>query len=147
MESVFLAQNAALFLFAISKPPAGVVSTQAFDLWVDQDSVKRDRCRLVATRAAGQLLTYALVGTSEIVEYGATLDALVDRSLLASGARVPAKFIAALVALVRNTSGNRLFVFSSTPPPNIGQQAFPMALDNALLEVSEPGAHLPERQR
>jgi hypothetical protein len=140
VESIFLAQNTALVLFAISKPPTGVVSTQTFDLWVDQDSPKQDRCRLVATRGPGELLTYAIVGTSEIVEYGAVLDALVDRPLLASGARVPARFIAALVALIRNTSGNRLFVFSATPPPNIAQQAFPMALDNALLEVSEPGA-------
>lgn len=139
-EAIFLAQNAALLLYLISNSPQGIFSKQSFDLWVDQDSSNESRCRLVATRGAGQVLLYAIAGAQEIVELGAALDALVDRPLLASGARVPAHFPAGLVALIRNTAGDRLFAFSATPSPANARRAFPMALDNALLEVSEPDA-------
>jgi hypothetical protein len=139
-EAIFLAQNAALVLFLISNAPKGVVTTQAFDLWKDIDSSAGARCQLVATRSAGQILTYALLGSNEIVEIGAALEARVDRPLLASGARVPASFAAGIVALIRNASGNRLMAFSASPLPANARRFFPMALDNALLEVSEPDA-------
>jgi hypothetical protein len=139
-EAIFLAQNAALIALFISKLPQAVVTAQSFDLWVDQESINQTRCRLVATRGAGQMLTYAIAAAQEVVEINAALDALVDRPLLASGARVPAQFATGVVALVRNTAGNRLFAFSTSPSDINARGVYPMALDNALLEVTEPTA-------
>jgi hypothetical protein len=142
-----IAQNAALLLYLISGSAPGVVLEQRFQLWIDQDSTNQRRCQLLAARAAGQILTYALAGTEEILELGAVLDALVDRPLLASGARVPAVFLEGIVELIRNNAGNRLLAYSAAPAPEPtgpggAPAAYPLALDNALLEVSEPLALL-----
>jgi hypothetical protein len=142
---VLVAQNAALLLYLISGSAPGVLMEQSFQLWIDQDSTANQRCQLLAARAAGQVLSYALAGTEEILELGAVLDALIDRPLLASGARVPAVFLEGIVALVHNNAGNRLYAYSALPAPGpIGPSgsptAFPMALDNALLEVGVPQA-------
>jgi hypothetical protein len=146
LGGALIAQNNAIILYLFSGAAPGVLAQQVFELWDDQDATGR-RCQLVASRAAGQLLMFALTGTEEILELGAALDALVDRPLLATGARVPALFSEGLVALIRNNSGNRLFVYSTTPASNPtgpagGSPVYPMALDNAFLDVSEPGALL-----
>jgi len=138
-----IAQNAALLLYLISGSAPGVLVQQRFQLWVDQDSTNNLRCQLLAARAAGQVLTYALAGTEEILELGAGLDALVDRPVLASGARVPALFLEGIIALIHNNAGNRLEAYSAVPfpepaGPGGAPAAYPMGLDNALLEVSEP---------
>jgi hypothetical protein len=135
---VLIARNAALILYLISGSPAGILVEQEFQLWVDQDSPNQRRCQLLAARAAGAILTYGLAGSSEALELVAGLQALVDRPLLASGARVPAVFVAGILALIRNNAGNRLYAYSAAPFPQAKLQAYPMALDNALLEVGEP---------
>ena len=141
---VLVAQNAALLLSILTGSPPGVLVEQKFDLWDDQDTGNKRRCQLLTGRPAGQPLTYALAGTTEIVEFGAVLDALVDRPLLATGARIPAIFLEGIVALIRNGANHRLFVYSATPdpevPPGAAPAAYPMALDNALLDVSVPAA-------
>jgi hypothetical protein len=141
---VLVAQNTALLLSTLSGSPPGVIVEQKFDLWDDQDTNNKRRCQLLTGRQAGQVLTYALAGNTEIVEFGAVLDAQVDRPLLATGARVPAIFLEGIVALIRNGTNYRLFVFSATPdpevPPGAPPAAYPMALDNALLDVSVPAA-------
>ncbi|MGD0097085.1 MAG: hypothetical protein ABSB60_11355 [Terracidiphilus sp.] len=144
---VLIAQNAALALYLISGSAPGVLIEQRFQLWVDQESTNGRRCQLLAARGAGQILRYALAGSDEVLELGAGLDALVDRPLLASGARVPALFLEGIVALIHNGAGNRLAAYSATPfpeppGPTGAPAAYPMALDNALLEVSEPLALL-----
>jgi hypothetical protein len=144
---VLIAQSAALLLYLISGSAPGVLVEQKFQLWVDQDSTKNRRCQLLVARAAGQILQYALAGIEEILELGAVLDALVDRPLLASGARVPAVFLEGIVALIHNNAGYRLLAYSAEPLPEPvlvkgTPAAYPMALDNALLEVSEPLALL-----
>jgi hypothetical protein len=133
-----IAQNTALVLYLISVSPKGVFLKQEFELWVDQDSPSQSRCELLTARQGGQPLIYALAGSEEILEFGAVFDALIDRPVLASGARVRTIFIEGILALIRNNSGNRLYAYSAAPPPTIANQAFPMALDNALLGVSEP---------
>jgi hypothetical protein len=134
---VLVAQNAALLLALISGSPKGVLLQQSFELWIDQASPNQVRCRLLAARAAGQALIYALAGSLEILELGAVLEALVDRPVLASGARVAAVFTEGIVLLERNAAGHRLVAYSAAPS---GTGAHPLALDNALLEVSEPTA-------
>ena len=133
-----IADNTALVLELVSGSPVGVLVEQEFALWVDQDSPSGRRCQLVAGRQAGQVLTYALNAFEELLELGAVLEALVDRPLLASGARVPAVFVEGIVLLRRTAAGNRLMAYSAAPIPETVPSAFPMALDNALLEVSEP---------
>jgi hypothetical protein len=141
-----IAQNNALILYLISGAAPGVLTEQRFQLWDDQDSDNKRRCQLIAARAAGQILMYAIAGTEEILELGAALDALVDRPLLATGARVPALFGAGVVGLIRNSAGYRLVVYSATPVITIGLKGentlYPLALDNALLEVTRPVAIL-----
>ncbi|HEY4379412.1 MAG TPA: hypothetical protein VGN01_03640 [Acidobacteriaceae bacterium] len=141
---VLIAQNAALLLSVLSGSPPGVLVEQKFDLWDDRDAGNKRRCQLLTGRPAGQVLTYALAGSTEVVEYGAVLDAQVDRPLLATGARVPAIFLEGIVALIRNGTNHRLFVFSATPdpevPPGAPPAAYPLALDNALLDISVPAA-------
>jgi len=133
-----IADNTTVAIELISGSPAGVLVEQKFALWQDQDSLTGRSCELVAARQAGQTLIYALTGTEEILELGAILEAQVDRPLLASGARVPAVFVEGIVMLRHAGAINRLMAFSAAPLPETVPQAFPMALDNALLEVSEP---------
>lgn len=133
-----IAQNAALVLYLISGSPTGVLVKQDFGLWVDQNSPTQGRCELLTARQAGQPLIYALTGSEEILEYGAIFDALIDRPLLASGARLTTVFVEGIVALIRNNAGYRLYAYSAAPPQVPQGTAFPLALDNALLEVSEP---------
>ncbi len=133
-----IADNTEIAVELISGSPVGVLVEQKFGLWNDQDSPSGRRCQLVIGRQAGQLLTYALTGSEELLMLGAVLDALVDRPLLASGARVPAVFVEGIVMLRRSAGGNRLMAYSAAPVPETVPSAFPMALDNALLEVSEP---------
>jgi hypothetical protein len=146
-SGTLIAQNTALVLFLISGAAPGVLNEQQFQLWNDQDSNNKRRCQLIAARAAGQILTYAIAGTEEIVELGATLEALVDRPLLATGARVPALFSEGIVGLIHNNAGYRLVAYSATPATSgFGLKStntlYPLALDNAFLEVSEPLALL-----
>ncbi len=139
-----IAQNNSLYFSVLSGSPPGVVVEQKFSLWDDQDTNNKRRCQLIAGRVGGQLLLYALIPHTEIVSYVAVLDALVDRPVLATGARIPAIFLSGTVGLVRNHSGHHLIVSSSTPdpevPPGSPPAAFPMALDNALLDVSVPAS-------
>ncbi len=139
-----IARNDSLVFSVLSGSPAGVVISRKFSLWDDQDTNNQRRCQLVAGRVGGQLLLYALAAQTEIVSYVAILEALVDRPALATGARIPAIFLSGNVGLLRNPSGHRLIVFSSTPnlevAPGSPPAAFPMALDNALLDVSVPAA-------
>jgi hypothetical protein len=133
-----VADNTTVAIELISGSPVGVLVEQKFALWLDQDSLTGRSCELVAARQAGQVLTYALSGVDEILEIGAVLEAQVDRPVLASGARVPAVFVEGIVMLRKTAGGNRLMAFSAAPVPETVPKAFPMALDNALLEVSEP---------
>jgi hypothetical protein len=135
---ILIAQNAALILYLISGSPAGILVEQEFQLWADQESPNQRRCQLLAARAAGAVLTYGLTGSSEVLELVAGLEAFVDRPLLANGARVPAVFVAGILALVRNNAGNRIYAYSAASFPQKPPRAYPMALDNALLEVGEP---------
>jgi hypothetical protein len=143
-----LAQNGQLLVSALSGSAPGVVIKQTFDLWQDQDSTSKRRCHLLAARKAGQILIYALAGNEEVLELGAALEALVDRPLLATGARVPAIFIEGIIALIRNNSNYRLIAYSALPFPEVDPThkdtpvIYPMALDNALLDVKEPLALL-----
>lgn len=145
-SGVLIAQNTALVLFLISGAAPGVLNKQQFQLWDDQDSNSKRRCQLITTRAAGQILTYAISGTEEILELGAALEALVDRPLLATGARVPALFSEGVVGLIHNSAGYRLVAYSATPASNFGIKGtntlYPLALDNAFLEVGHPLALL-----
>ena len=146
-SGVVLAQNSALLLYLISGTAPGVLNEQQFKLWDDQDSSNKRRCQLVAARAAGQVLMYAIAGADEIIELGAALEALVDRPLLATGARVPALFREGVVGLIHNNAGHQLVVYSATPAgPGPGLQGknilYPLALDNAFLEVTQPLALL-----
>ncbi len=133
-----IADNDGVVLSLVSGSPAGVLVEQEFQLWVDQDSPSGRRCQLLAARQAGQILTYALYGNDEILELGTILDALIDRPVLASGERVPAVFVEGIVGLMHNGAGYRLRALSAMPIPEKVPSAYPMALDNALLEVSEP---------
>ena len=137
-----VAQNDGVLFSVLSGSPTGVVIEQKFNLWDDQDTNNKRRCQLVAGRVAGQQLTYALTPHSEIVTYFAVLDALVDRPILATGARIPAVFLSGTVSLIHNGANYRLLVFSDTPDPEVlpgaPPAAYPMALDNALLDVSVP---------
>jgi hypothetical protein len=139
-----LAQNGQLLVAAAAGSAPGVVVKQKFDLWPDQDSTSKRRCHLLAARKAGQGLIYALAGKEEVLELGAALEALVDRPLLATGARVPAIFIEGILALVRSNSNYRLIAYSALPLPEVDPThkdtpvIYPMALDNALLDVKEP---------
>jgi len=133
-----IADNTELAFELISGSPVGVLVEQEFALWNDQDSPSGRRCQLVTGRQAGQVLTYAVTGSEELLMLGAVLEALVDRPLLASGARVPALFVEGVVLLRHSAGGNRLMAYSAAPVPEKVPRAFPMALDNALLEVSEP---------
>jgi hypothetical protein len=143
-----LAQNGQLLVSALSGSAPGVVIQQQFELWEDQDSTNQRRCHLLAARKAGQGLIYALAGKEEALELGAGLEALVDRPLLATGARVPAIFIEGIVALIRSSSNYRLIAYSALPFPEVDPThkntpvIYPMALDNALLETKEPLALL-----
>src|SRR6185312_999763 len=135
-----IAQNNAILIQTISGETAGTVVEQEFDLWPDQDSTSGTPCKLLATRAAGQQMLYARTGAIEILEYGAALTALLDRPVYANGARMPAIFSEALVALIHTNAGNRLAVYSALPANNT--TVFPLALDNAFLDVSVPLAIL-----
>lgn len=137
-----IAQNAALVLYLFSGSPKGVLIKQEFELWIDQNSPPQGRCKLVMGRQAGQPLIYALAGSEEILELGAIFDALIDRPVLASGARISTVFVEGILALIRNNAGNRLYAYSAAPPQVPQGTAFPFGLDNALLEVSEPLAML-----
>jgi hypothetical protein len=146
-SGVVLAQNSALLLYLISGAAPGVLNEQQFKLWDDQDSSNKRRCQLVAARAAGQVLMYAIAGADEIIELGAALEALVDRPLLATGARVPALFGEGVVGLIHNNAGYQLVAYSATPagpgPGLTGKNIlYPLALDNAFLEVTQPLALL-----
>ncbi len=139
-----VARNAGMVFSALSGSPPGVVVEQKFALWDDQDTNNQRRCQLYAGRVAGQLLTYAMTPTSEIVEYVAVLDAEVDRPVLATGMRIPVVFLSGIVAMVRSGPSYHLYVYSATPdpevPPGAPPAAYPLALDNALLDVSVPAA-------
>ena len=139
-----VAQNAGLVFSVLSGSPPGVIVEQKFALWDDQDTNNQRPCQLYAGRVAGQLLTYALTPTSEIIEYVAVIDAEVDRPVLATGMRIPAVFLSGIVAMVHSGSSYRLYVYSATPDPEVlpgaPPAAYPLALDNALLDVSVPAA-------
>ncbi|MEO8869410.1 MAG: hypothetical protein ABI357_01115, partial [Granulicella sp.] len=142
-----VAQNSSLIFASISGSSKGVLLKQNFKLWTDQDS-KNDRpCQILTGRAAGQGLLYATTGSPEVLQLGAGLEAIVDRPLLASGARAPAIFIEAIISLVHTASTNSLMIYSALPKPittgpNKTPVTYPLALDNALLDVSQPAAIL-----
>ncbi|GAC1415345.1 MAG: hypothetical protein NVSMB62_02810 [Acidobacteriaceae bacterium] len=143
LAGLVIAQNNTVVISTISATAPGVLLEQKFSLWDDQDATSIRPCQLIAARGGGQVLLYALAGNTEIVELGASVQARVDRPLLANGARVPAVFLAALVALVRTNSSHSLFVYSATPlpqptGPNQQPRIYPLALDNALLEITQP---------
>jgi hypothetical protein len=138
-----IAQNTELLLFTISGVPPGVVLQQSFKLWDDQDTANQRRCQLIASRFPGQTLLYATDGKVETVQYSALLDAIIDRPIMATGSRIPTVFLVGVVTLTSNAAGNRLLVLSATPDPQTGggkkgPVAYPMGLDNALLQVSVP---------
>ena len=143
LAGLVIGHNNAVVISTISGAAPGVLLEQKFSLWDDQDAASIRSCQLIAGRGAGQVLLYALAGNTEIVELGTSVQARVDRPLFADGARVPAVFLAAIVALIRTNSSHSLFVYSATPlpqPPGPNQQPriYPLALDNALLEVTQP---------
>ena len=133
-----VAQNNAILLFTLSGEAPDTVIEQVFDLWPDQDSTNKTPCKLIAGRVAGQQMMYARAGSLEIVELGAALGALLDRPVYATGARMPVLFAEAIVALIHTNAGYRLAVYSALPAPNT--TVFPLALDNAFLDVSVPVA-------
>jgi hypothetical protein len=146
-----IALNEGIIFSLVSGSAPGVQLEQQFQLWVDQDSPSQRRCQLVAARAAGQMLLYALGKSDEILELAAMLGALIDRPVLASGARVPAYFLEGIVGLIRTNSSYRLVAYSALPVPEKSgpkrkhaPALYPLALDNALLEVNQPLALLVE---
>jgi hypothetical protein len=142
-----IAQNNSLVFAAICGSSKGVLLKQNFNLWTDQDSENGLPCRILTGRAAGQGLLYATAGSAEVLQLGAGLEAVVDRPLLATGARVPAVFLEAILSLVHTASANSLTIYSALPAPitmgpNKTPVTYPLALDNAFLDVSQPAAIL-----
>jgi hypothetical protein len=139
-----IAGNDFVAIAQLSGSAPGVLVEQPFGLWTDQDAPAQTPCHLVTGRWAGDLLLYALTLASEVLELAAAMEARVDRPVLASGQRVRALFNPGLLVLARNGAQYRLYAFSTTPvaqlTANGSPRAFPMALDNALLEVNSPQA-------
>lgn len=133
-----LASDSQVIFYLVSGAPPGMQIQQTFQLWDDQATDNTRRCQLTATRTSGQTLLYGLEGNVEVLELGASMQALLDRPVLATGARVPASFLDGLVILRRSGNAYRVEALSIVPatPP----QAYPMALDNGYLDVSAPQA-------
>jgi hypothetical protein len=140
---LFIAQNNSVLLYLASGAAPGVVARQSIQLWNDQDTSPTRRCQIVFTR----LLTYGFTATQEILSLKtSTLNALIDRPVLATSARLPANFLNGSVDFV-SSSGQFLILAASTtsadqPSPTHKTPIFPLALDNALLEVQAPTALL-----
>ena len=94
-----LAQNNLIIFGSISGSAKGVLLKQNLKLWTDQDSKNGRPCQVITGRGAGQGVLYASTPWWRSVgrALGASLQAAVDRPLLASGARVPALFFEAII--------------------------------------------------
>jgi hypothetical protein len=141
------AQNNSLLLYLASGAAPGVISQQSIQLWNDQDTNPTRRCQLVFSRQAGQILTYGLSAAQETLSLKtSTLNALIDRPVLATGARVPANFLNGTVDFI--SANGQFFVLAASmtpadqPSPTHKTPVFPLALDNALLDVQPPMALL-----
>jgi hypothetical protein len=97
---LFIAQNNSVLLYLASGAAPGVVARQSIQLWNDQDTSPTRRCQIVFTR----LLTYGFTATQEILSLKtSTLNALIDRPVLATSARLPANFLNGSVDFVSSS--------------------------------------------
>ena len=115
---VLIAQNAGLVFSILSGSPPGVIVEQKFELWDDQDTGNQRRCQFFAGRLAGQLLTYTLTPTSELLIGSPSL---MPRSTVpylppACGSQPSFSRASSRYPLRRHY---RLFVYSATPDPEV----------------------------
>jgi hypothetical protein len=135
---IILAASDALLLWTSAALPPFVLSQQIFDLW----KAGLAPSTMTATRAVGSPLVYEVAGAAtEVIELGAILTADLDRPLLADGARAPVG-VPGLFTISGSHGNLRLFAYGAIPAADVAKvlaanpNGFPMALDNALLDVS-----------
>jgi len=136
---VLLAAPGFFRLFADANLPAFVLSQQKFDLWGSPSGPST----VTLIRVAGSALVYELDGANELIELGAGITADLDRPLMADGARAKVEF-AGLAGIYSRLGKYKMYAAGAFPANEIPQvlaaypDGFPMALDNAFLNVSVP---------
>jgi hypothetical protein len=135
-----LASTASFLLWTAAGLPPKTSLQLRFGLW-DAEQVPST---MMATRLAGSRLVYEASTGHELVELGATLSANLDRPLLADGNRAPVSIPDGLVFFTSFAGKQRVFAYASFTMAQIpavlgaNPNGFPIALDNALLNVSAP---------
>jgi len=137
---VGLASTANFVLWTAAGLPPKATSQLRLTLW-DAEQVPST---MTATRLAGSGLVYEASSAHELIELGATLSANLDRPLLADGNRAPVSIPNGLIFFTSFAGKQHVFAyaaFTAAQIPavlNADPNGFPMALDNALLNVSAP---------
>jgi len=137
---VALASTANFVLWTAAGLPPDASSQFRLTLW-DAEQVPST---MTATRLAGSGLVYETSSARELIELGATLSANLDRPLLADGSRAPLSVPNGLVFFTSFAGKQRVFAYAAFTAAQIpvvlaaNPNGFPMALDNALLNVSPP---------
>jgi hypothetical protein len=135
-----LASSAGLLLALTAGLAPGVTSQLKVGLW-DAPGAPNT---ITAIRLAGSGLVYEFSGTGELLELGATLDADLDRPLLADGERAPVSIPDGIVLFTWVAGKQDIFAYAAYTAAQIPAildahpAGFPLALDNAFLEVSTP---------
>ena len=137
---IALASTGQLMLWMAAGLAPAVSSQLRVKLWDAQEIPNT----MTATRVAGASLVYEVSGANELVELSATLTASLDRLILADGTRASVSIPDGLVTLT-SAAGNQHVLaygaFTAAQIPGVlaeNPDGFPMALDNALLNVSAP---------
>ena len=136
---IIIASQGVMLLWTAAGLAPFTLSQQKFDLWNGQVAAST----MTATRALGAGLVYEITGTREIIELGATLSADLDRPLMADGSRAIVN-LPGLLTLSNILGSFRLFAYGAFPAADVQKvlalypNGFPMALDNAYLDVSVP---------
>ncbi len=137
---IALASTAQLMLWTAAGLAPDVSSQLRVRLWDSQEIPNT----MTATRVAGTSLVYEVSGANELIELGAGLTASLDRLLLAGGIRALVSIPDGLVILTSIAGNQHVLAYAAFPAAQIpgvlakNPDGFPMALDNALINVSAP---------
>ena len=137
---IALASTGQLMLWTAAGLAPAVSSQLRVKLWDAQEFPNT----MTATRVAGASLVYEVSGADELVELGAALTASLDRLILADGARASVSIPDGLVTLTSAAGNRHVLAYGALTAAQIpgvlaeNPDRFPMALDNALLNVSAP---------
>jgi hypothetical protein len=140
LGGIVLATTGSLLLWTEAGLAPNTLSQQKFELWTGSAAAST----MTSTRLLGSALVYEVHGTLEILELGAVLSANLDRPILADGNPVPAAIPNGLVVITNSGANHRVFAYAAFTAAEIplvlkaNPDGFPMALDNAFLEVSAP---------